>query len=276
MDPTEGASPDLAIGSFSDHGPWVVDPDAMAWRADVDRRARPGADSSRAGSKPGALPPIGPGRPGRRPGRRRARAAGTPIDRREGRRSRPARPRPPAAPRVRRARADLHQARPDHLGRRRPVPRGAGRPSSSCCATACRPSRSTSCAGSSSSISAARSTTCSSASTARRSRRRRSRRCTRPGCAPAKKSSSRCSGRRSRGSCAKTSQAMSWLAPRLVGRIPVAALANPPALVELFAETIVEELDFCLEAREHARHRARARGDRASAPRSCPARTRRS
>jgi len=41
---------------------------------------------------------------------------------------------------------------------------------------------------------------------------------------------------------------MSWLAPRLVGRIPVAALANPPALVELFAETIVEELDFCLEA----------------------------
>jgi ubiquinone biosynthesis protein len=42
--------------------------------------------------------------------------------------------------------------------------------------------------------------------------------------------------------------AMSWLAPALVGRIPVAALANPPALVELFAETIVEELDFRLEA----------------------------
>ncbi len=41
---------------------------------------------------------------------------------------------------------------------------------------------------------------------------------------------------------------MSWLAPHLVGRIPVAALANPPALVELFAETIVEELDFRLEA----------------------------
>jgi len=29
----------------------------------------------------------------------------------------------------------------------------------------------------------------------------------------------------------------------------VAALTNPPALVELFAETIVEELDFRLEAR---------------------------
>ncbi|HET9733142.1 MAG TPA: AarF/UbiB family protein [Acidimicrobiales bacterium] len=42
--------------------------------------------------------------------------------------------------------------------------------------------------------------------------------------------------------------AMSWIAPYLVGRIPVASLANPPALVELFAETIVEELDFRLEA----------------------------
>ena len=43
-------------------------------------------------------------------------------------------------------------------------------------------------------------------------------------------------------------QAMSWFAPHLVGRIPISALANPPALVELFAETIVEELDFRLEA----------------------------
>ena len=41
---------------------------------------------------------------------------------------------------------------------------------------------------------------------------------------------------------------MAWLAPLLVGRIPIAALANPPALVELFAETITEELDFRLEA----------------------------
>jgi ubiquinone biosynthesis protein len=43
-------------------------------------------------------------------------------------------------------------------------------------------------------------------------------------------------------------KAMSWFAPHLIGRIPIAALANPPALVELFAETIVEELDFRLEA----------------------------
>ncbi|HTH06975.1 MAG TPA: AarF/UbiB family protein [Ilumatobacteraceae bacterium] len=43
-------------------------------------------------------------------------------------------------------------------------------------------------------------------------------------------------------------EVMAWLAPFLVGRIPIAALANPPALVELFAETIVEELDFRMEA----------------------------
>lgn len=42
--------------------------------------------------------------------------------------------------------------------------------------------------------------------------------------------------------------AMSWISPALIGRIPITALANPPALVELFAETIVEELDFRLEA----------------------------
>jgi ubiquinone biosynthesis protein len=42
--------------------------------------------------------------------------------------------------------------------------------------------------------------------------------------------------------------AMAWVAPRLVGKIPVAALANPPVLVEVFAETIAEELDFRLEA----------------------------
>lgn len=46
----------------------------------------------------------------------------------------------------------------------------------------------------------------------------------------------------------KDLRVMAWLAPFLVGRIKVAALANPPALVELFAETILEELDFRLEA----------------------------
>jgi ubiquinone biosynthesis protein len=42
--------------------------------------------------------------------------------------------------------------------------------------------------------------------------------------------------------------AMAWISPVLIGRIPIAALANPPALVDLFAETIAEELDFRLEA----------------------------
>jgi len=46
----------------------------------------------------------------------------------------------------------------------------------------------------------------------------------------------------------KDLRVMAWLAPFLIGRIKIAALANPPALVELFAETIVEELDFRMEA----------------------------
>jgi ubiquinone biosynthesis protein len=46
----------------------------------------------------------------------------------------------------------------------------------------------------------------------------------------------------------KDLRVMAWIAPFLVGRIPIASLANPPALVELFAETIVEELDFRMEA----------------------------
>ena len=46
----------------------------------------------------------------------------------------------------------------------------------------------------------------------------------------------------------KDLEVLAFVAPHLVGRIPIAALANPPALVELFAETIIEELDFRLEA----------------------------
>ena len=68
--------------------------------------------------------------------------------------------------------------------------------------------------------------------------------------------------------------AMSWLAPHLIGRIPVATLANPPALVELFAETIVEELDFRLEAENMLDIARDARRRRTSGPSSCPARTR--
>jgi len=46
----------------------------------------------------------------------------------------------------------------------------------------------------------------------------------------------------------KDLRVMAWLSPYLVGRIPVASLANPPALVEVFAHTISEELDFRVEA----------------------------
>ncbi|HEX3705843.1 MAG TPA: AarF/UbiB family protein [Mycobacteriales bacterium] len=46
----------------------------------------------------------------------------------------------------------------------------------------------------------------------------------------------------------KDFRVMMWIARLLVGRIKAAGLANPPAYVELFAETIVEELDFQLEA----------------------------
>jgi ubiquinone biosynthesis protein len=41
---------------------------------------------------------------------------------------------------------------------------------------------------------------------------------------------------------------MAWMAPVLVRFVPQLALVNLPAYIELFAETIVEELDFRLEA----------------------------
>src|SRR5436190_20626841 len=60
MEPTESAS-DLAIGSFSDHGPWVVDPEAMPWRTDVERRRAQARNQFPAWLKPAAMPPIGRG-----------------------------------------------------------------------------------------------------------------------------------------------------------------------------------------------------------------------
>ena len=63
---------------------------------------------------------------------------------------------------------------------------------------------------------------------------------------------------------------LAWLGPLLVGRIPVSALANPPALVDLFAETIVEEFDFRVEADEHARRRPRPARHRSAQLRRSP------
>src|SRR4051794_8282381 len=58
MDPAP-VSPDLAIGSFSDHGPWVVEPEAMTWRADVDRRRAQARQEYPRWLHPGTLPPFG-------------------------------------------------------------------------------------------------------------------------------------------------------------------------------------------------------------------------
>lgn len=43
-------------------------------------------------------------------------------------------------------------------------------------------------------------------------------------------------------------RALSRVAPHLVGRLPIAALANPPALIDVFARCVGEELDFQIEA----------------------------
>ena len=55
---SEAPSPDLAIGAFSDHGPWIVDPEHMPWRAGVDAlRARAQAEVPALVRKR-AVPPL--------------------------------------------------------------------------------------------------------------------------------------------------------------------------------------------------------------------------
>ena len=142
------ASPDLALGTFSDTGPWVIVPDELAWRRGLAGvRARLGASLPRL-TRRRTLPPV------RRLGTtlrhvgRRARAV---VSRRAPTRRRGVDRRhlAPAAGGGRAAGPDLHQAGPDHrLGRRRlparaggrvqVVPRPGGRPSrgrssSGCC-----------------------------------------------------------------------------------------------------------------------------------------------
>ena len=99
---------------------------------------------------------------------------------------------------------DLHQARPDHLQRRGPVPAGAGqrvqavpRPGAG------RAVRDGAQGGRGRPRRAARGHL-RRPSTARRSPPHRSPRCTRRRCAPARRSWSRCSGPASPGSCART------------------------------------------------------------------------
>src|SRR6476659_10057228 len=245
MDPTEGAS-DLAIGSFSDHGPWVVDPDAMSWRTDVDRRRALARNQFPAWLKPGALPPIGRGV--RVVGRVGVALAGCyAIDRRKGAQ---------AGKRglARRLRIAFGRLGPTYikLGQiisggeglfpeelvhefkqlrdrvpaedfddvRRVVESELGRPLDDVFVSF---DRTPIAAASIAQVHGARLRTGEQVVV----------KVQRPQIAELVRSDL---------------EAMAWLAPRLTGRIPIAALANPPALVELFAETIVEELDFRLEA----------------------------
>lgn len=62
-------------------------------------------------------------------------------------------------------------------------------------------------------------------------------------------------------------RALNWLAYKMIGRIPVASLANPPVLVELFAECITEELDFRVESENMRQVGATLIGERTRVPR---------
>ena len=151
-------------------------------------------------------------------------------------------------------RPHLHQAGPDHLERRGALPlrarrrvQGLSGPGACGDVRRCPP-------GGRGGPRAHRSKRCSSTSSAARSPQRPSHRSTPHVCTRSARrrwaatSWSRSSGPTIRTQVHSDLKVMAWLAPFLVGRIPIAALANPPALVELFAETIAEELDFRLEA----------------------------
>ena len=138
-------SPDLAIGGFTDDGPWVVDPDAMPWRGDVDHAARRGSRPRcprgwrPATSRRSAGSPVSSARSAGRS------AAGSSSSAARAAASQPAGLSRRLRHRVRAPRPDLHQARPDHLRRRRPVPAGARRRVQAAARPRARPSRSTTC-----------------------------------------------------------------------------------------------------------------------------------
>ena len=191
-------------------------------RVRLVQRSRPVGPRSRRdplalGDRPPATrhPPGGP--PAARPGSHSAPRPPRPHHRRDLGRARrlarlrvpaPAVPRrdlPPPAEGVRSSRLELREARPDHLGRRGPVPRRDGhrvqaapRPGAARDVRG-RPGRRRSRPRRHARGAVLR------PSTRSRSRPRRSPRCTRPGSSPAKRSSSRCSARGWRSSSATTS-----------------------------------------------------------------------
>jgi ubiquinone biosynthesis protein len=237
-------APDLAIGAFSDHGPWVVEPDRMPWRAGVDaERVRTRAEVPRL-LRPGKVPPLGRLT---RVLRALVPAVGIWYVRERGRPDSRAR----ISTRLRRAFERLgstyvklgqiisggdglfppdlvteFRLLRDHVPPetfadvRAVVEQDLGRPLHTLFASF---DEEPLAAASVAQVHAARLTT--GEEVVVKVQRPRVEALVRADIA-----------------------AMAWLAPKLVGRIPVAALANPPALVELFAETIVEELDFRLEA----------------------------
>ena len=254
-------SPDLAIGSFTDDGPWVVDPDAMTWRRDVERLREQARGQVPRWMATGHLPPLG--RLVRVVGarRRRARDVGGRVrdgkDRRYSRRDLSRRLRVafghlgPTYIKLGQIISGGEGLFPEELvaefkllrdrgaaravRRRAPGRRAGARAFARRRVRVVRPHADRGGVDRAGARGAA----------AHRRRRRRQ------GAAPADRRLVR-----------EDIEAMAWLAPHLVGRIPVAALANPPALIELFAETIVEELDFRLEAQNMLDIARRARGDR--------------
>ena len=251
-EPTDGR-PDLSIGAFTPNGPWTVDPDAMAWRLPAPDPPRRGSTRLREDAAALAHELV---RPQHLPSVRRVatvgyrlgwallgwglRDRGTPTSRLGTL--------PSAAPGLRAARPDLHQAGADHLVGRGDLPRGAGggvpaapRPGA---ARAVRDGPTDDRGG--------------PGTAARRGLRLLRPRAHRLGLDRPGARGHPPHRRAGRGQGPATAAwpplvrldiaAMAWIAPQLVGRIPIAALTNPPALVELFAETIVEELDFRLEA----------------------------
>ncbi len=120
---------DCEWAAFTDHAPWVVDRDQTpgcqrAARLRAAAKAEvPAAHHDRRGSRPAAV--SSPSSPGSASRSARGCGAGDASGTRD--RGRPQRHLAPAAPRRRAARADLHQARPDHLLGRRAVPGRARR-----------------------------------------------------------------------------------------------------------------------------------------------------
>ncbi len=188
----EAPSPDLAYGAFTEQGPWVVDPDRLAWRRGLDRVRAETAREVPQLLQRRRLPPgwrvvstaIHLGSAVALLGRQ-----GAPV----GRPASMARHLPPAAAGRRAPRADLHQARPDHLVRRGDLPRGAGRRVQKC-RDQVPPEAFDVVRASSRRISGRRSTTVfSSFERSSPSRPRRSPRCTPPACRTVRTWSSRCS-----------------------------------------------------------------------------------